>query len=151
MFYSILITTLIVLERQMKSRMDQLLSFGKEKKVLKGRIILQKYYNKGISLSRLSNHTGFVKIITGTIIGILCLLLAILLRKEGRNFYKLGMSLILGGAISNLADRIKKGHVIDYFSFNYGKKLKNIVFNLADMWIILGGMLIVVGSLFRKE
>lgn len=151
MFYIILIIILIGLERQMKSRMDQVLSFGKEKKVLNGHIILQKYYNKGISLSRLSNHVGLVKIITGTLIGSICLVLAMILRKEGRELYKLGMSLILGGSISNLADRMKKGHVIDYFSFNHGKKLKTIVFNLADLWIIIGGILIVVGSLFRKE
>ena len=58
---------------------------------------------------------------------------------------KLGIAMILGGALSNLYDRLVRRYVVDYFSIQCGK-LKEIVFNLGDIFVFLGS-----GILFGAE
>lgn len=57
----------------------------------------------------------------------------------------LGSGLILGGGASNLLERLRQGRVYDYVQFPKAPgKLKQYVFNLADLAIILGGVLLVI-------
>lgn len=50
-------------------------------------------------------------------------------------------TLIIAGGISNLIDRIARGFVIDYVELNYF--LEGIVFNLADVFIVVGIILLI--------
>lgn len=50
-------------------------------------------------------------------------------------------TLIISGGASNLIDRIARGYVVDYVELNY--ILPGIVFNLADVFIVLGVILLV--------
>lgn len=122
----------------------------KEHLILKDKILLNKFHNKGIALSYFSKYTKYVKILTTTVIGALLILLCWLMHKKESRLFQLGMALILGGALSNMIDRYQYGYVVDYFSFNFGKKLKKIVFNLADMFIMLGGAVCIIAQLFKK-
>lgn len=59
-----------------------------------------------------------------------------------------GLSLMLGGGLSNTADRLKKGYVVDYFSFKFGPdELKNLVFNISDMAILAGTILYICSQI----
>lgn len=63
-------------------------------------------------------------------------------RAEWKNQHRLAAaaSLLMGvGAVSNLVDRIRYGYVVDWISVQYWS-----VFNLADVWITLGALLIVI-------
>jgi len=57
------------------------------------------------------------------------------------------LSLILGGAIGNVIDRIKFGYVIDYLSFTIFPP----VFNLADSAIVVGAILLSLLLIFGKD
>jgi signal peptidase II len=58
---------------------------------------------------------------------------------------RLSMALVLGGAVGNLVDRLNQGYVTDFIS------LLNIpVFNLADLSVLIGFMLLFI-DLWRKE
>ncbi|HOE57893.1 MAG TPA: signal peptidase II, partial [Bacillota bacterium] len=57
------------------------------------------------------------------------------------------LSLILGGAIGNLIDRIRMGYVIDYLSFTIFPP----VFNLADSAIVVGAILLCLIIAFNKN
>jgi lipoprotein signal peptidase len=59
------------------------------------------------------------------------------LRKRENKFLAWGFSLVFAGAGSNLLDRLVFGHVRDVLGFNLG-----FIFNLADVFIILGLFLI---------
>lgn len=61
---------------------------------------------------------------------------------------KFALSLCLAGAISNVSDRFIRGQVVDYFTINY-KRLKRVVFNLADIFIFLGSAILIVASFFK--
>jgi signal peptidase II len=57
-----------------------------------------------------------------------------------------GVSLILGGALGNLADRHLYGHVIDFLDFRIWP-----VFNIADSAITVGAIATGIGLLLNKE
>jgi signal peptidase II len=61
-----------------------------------------------------------------------------------------GLSLILGGAIGNLWDRLTAGHVTDFLLF-YIRQYQWPAFNVADSAIVVGAGLLVYEILFVKE
>jgi len=60
-----------------------------------------------------------------------------------------GLSLILGGALGNLWDRLFSGHVVDFFDFYVGS-YHWPAFNIADSAIVIGALLLVAEILFAK-
>ena len=62
------------------------------------------------------------------------------------NFLKLGMGLLIGGAIGNLIDRLKTGYVIDFIDFRVWP-----VFNIADISIVVGVGIIIYFMVFFPE
>jgi signal peptidase II len=62
----------------------------------------------------------------------------------------LGASLILGGALGNLFDRIRLGYVVDFVQWHYQHHWSWPIFNVADAWIFVGAV-ILWGSLTRER
>jgi signal peptidase II len=60
------------------------------------------------------------------------------------------LSLILGGAIGNLWDRVVSGRVVDFLLFYIGR-YQWPVFNLADSAIVVGAALLVLEIIFGQE
>jgi len=50
--------------------------------------------------------------------------------------FELGFYLVIGGLFSNLLDRLLYGFVVDYFALDTG-----LIFNLADMMILVGALI----------
>lgn len=61
-----------------------------------------------------------------------------------------GLSLVLGGAIGNLWDRLIAGHVVDFLDFYIGS-YHWPAFNVADTAIVVGAFLLVGEILFQKN
>ena len=60
--------------------------------------------------------------------------------------------LILGGGLSNFAERLRQGKVYDYVQFPKAPgKLKRYVFNLADFAILAGGVGFVMRERCRRK
>jgi signal peptidase II len=55
-----------------------------------------------------------------------------------------------GGGASNLIDRAARGHVVDFLNVGLGS-LRTGIFNVADIAVLLGALLIVVGDLREKK
>lgn len=60
----------------------------------------------------------------------------------------ISLGLILGGALSNLADRVVRGEVMDFIDVSWAGRAHWPTFNLADV-SITAGSLILVGYLYR--
>jgi signal peptidase II len=60
-----------------------------------------------------------------------------------------GLSLVLGGAIGNLWDRLFAGHVVDFLDFYVGS-YHWPAFNVADTAIVIGALLLLGEILFAK-
>lgn len=114
-----------------------------DRKILSGQIILTRYHNTGAFLNLGEKHQGVLRTLASVVFGTLMIMAALAWRNERRELLKWGYGLLVGGAASNLWDRYRKGYVVDYFSF---KKLSKVVFNLGDMAIFLGALLVGVFS-----
>jgi len=79
-------------------------------------------------------------------------IVSFLLWKQTRPLTMTGvaLSLILGGAVGNLWDRLASGRVVDFLLF-YVKQYQWPVFNLADSAIVVGAALLVIEILWGKS
>ena len=76
---------------------------------------------------------------------------SVLLWKQARalTMTSIALSLILGGAVGNLWDRVARGRVVD-FLLVYVKNYRWPVFNLADSAIVIGASLLVLEIIFSR-
>ena len=58
---------------------------------------------------------------------------------------KWSLMLILAGAVGNVADRLFRGYVIDFFEFTF---IKWPVFNMADIYVVIGTIAMAILVLF---
>jgi signal peptidase II len=61
-----------------------------------------------------------------------------------------GLALILGGALSNLLDRIRYGRVVDFLDLYY-RSYHWYTFNVADSAIVIGACLLILKVGFSRE
>lgn len=108
-------------------------------------------YNYGAAFSFLSDMGGwqrwFFALLAIAVSAGLVVWLSKLRAKP--SFEVLGLNLILAGAIGNLIDRVLFGRVTDFLDFYYGS-WHYATFNIADMAITLGAVMLVVYEFFLK-
>lgn len=150
MIYFGIAITIFGFDYFLKKYLDKILPLHTEKSILKDKIIINKLYNKGAALNFMQNHPKALKFLTSGFIISLILVLCNLLRSKGNGLCKLGLAFTIGGSLSNAWDRYTKKYVIDYFSFPI-KKIRNIVFNISDMFIFIGCIILVIVQLFPKK
>lgn len=68
---------------------------------------------------------------------------------EKRTYNTFGLSLILGGALGNLIDRVFYGKVVDFIDFSIGS-FHWPAFNVADSSLTIGIAVILVAYLFKR-
>ena len=104
--------------------------------------------NPGIAFSMLSSVSDW-----GLIILTLCIICFViwLWKNAGpeKSLSRFGFLLVIGGAIGNLIDRIRFHYVIDYISFHIDGVFSFAIFNLADSFITVGAVLIVLDELLH--
>lgn len=80
----------------------------------------------------------------------ICLILYFYASTPGSHpFLATGFALILGGAIGNLVDRFRYGHVVDFLDFYVGN-LHYPAFNVADSAVTVGIIIFAYHILFKK-
>jgi len=74
-------------------------------------------------------------------------ILALYPRIQGRApAARLGNALLLGGALGNLADRVRQGYVVDFIDLRWWP-----VFNVADSAVVIGVLLIVAHGVWSER
>ncbi len=116
-------------------------------------VVINKFFNisyfrnTGGAWSILSNHTWLL--IVFSLLIIVFIIGYIRKNKVNKRLELIGYSMILGGSIGNLFDRIVYGYVIDFLDFNiFGYSFP--IFNLADTFIVLGVFMLLFDS-FRVK
>jgi signal peptidase II len=69
-------------------------------------------------------------------------------RHGGQRLFAWALTLILGGAVGNVVDRILHGHVIDFIQVHWGRSYFP-AFNVADSAISVGAVLLILDELLR--
>jgi len=105
-------------------------------------------YNEGAAFSFLSDQGGWQRWFFSLVAAVVVVVLVIWLsRLKGERMLAVSLSLVIGGAVGNLLDRLFIGHVVDFLDFFY-QSYHWPAFNVADMAISLGVVLMFVDALF---
>ncbi|MGP4848633.1 signal peptidase II, partial [Marinobacter sp. 1Y8] len=110
-------------------------------------------YNYGAAFSFLADAGGWQKWFFSGLALLMSLFLIIYLIKAPRKatLLSFGLALVLGGAVGNLIDRLLHGHVIDFIHMHYADVWHYPIFNIADIGISIGVLLIVIDMLFLEK
>lgn len=132
---------LLVVDIISKYFISRYLVLGSSIIIVKNFINITYVRNTGAAWSILSNNTLLVSIISGIIICLICLY--IYRNKPKYKLEKVAYSFIVAGALGNFIDRIVHGYVVDFidvmiFKYDYP------IFNLADVFIVLGVIMLVI-------
>ena len=109
--------------------------------------------NEGAFLSLGSQTSGWVKYIvlyTVPVILLIGLVWYILKTPTLLKTQVIALSLVFGGGISNIFDRLANGKVVDFMVMSIGQ-LKTGVFNIADVSIMTGLFLLIFAQKKQKE
>lgn len=151
MLYLIFILT--VLLDQVSKYLTVKFLLGKPPIVLiKGFLRLNYLENFGAAFGIMQNKKGFFIVIT--IIVVLGLIYYMKTNNNLSIIVKIALSMIIGGAIGNLIDRIRLGYVIDFIDVRFGNLYDYPVFNIADSFIVVGTLIIlylVLSDKYEKE
>ena len=110
---------------------------------------LVRVHNAGAAFSFLAGASGWQRwLFTGIGIAAVLLILWMLRSHSGQRLFAFALSMILGGAIGNLVDRIAYGHVVDFLQFHYGGWYFPS-FNVADSAITIGACALIIDELLR--
>lgn len=120
-------------------------TFPRELNGSQGKILLYRNHNDGFPFGFMKEKKALVKNVPLIMTSALAGALLWLLTKKGHLLEKAALTCAVGGALSNLYDRLVRGYVVDYFSIQW-KTLKKVVFNLGDIFIFLGAILLLVNE-----
>lgn len=101
--------------------------------------------NRGAAFSMLEDMRLLLLIITGLCIVAIIVFAAI---SKLKPLGKISLGFILGGAVGNAIDRVLLGYVVDMFELEF---MEYAVFNVADCFIVVGGILFCVYYLFLHK
>ena len=112
-------------------------------------INIQLIWNEGVAFGLFAfDDKSFYNLITGFII-IIILTLIYFIRKT-RGIEKYSFIVILGGALGNVFDRFFYSAVPDFIDIHY-QNFHWFIFNVADIFITLGVLLLIFSELLMKK
>lgn len=151
MIYIGLIAVLAALDLLIKARIENQDPdrFPRKMEGTKGKITLYQNHNPGFSFGRLKEYPELVRVVPLMIASALGGILVYLLPKKGYILEKVTLAVTLGGAVSNLYDRLVRHYVVDYFAIEW-RWLKKVVFNLGDICIFAGAAIMLAVEFIRS-
>lgn len=150
LFYSGLAAVAVVLDQWIKILVETGLAMHEQVDILPF-LALYRTYNTGVAFSMFSSF-GDKGLIVLSVAVIAFVLFLASRTTPAQLLSRIGFALIVGGALGNLIDRSLYGHVIDYVLF-HTPVWSFAIFNLADAFITVGALLVVVDEFFgwRRE
>lgn len=111
-------------------------------------------YNRGAAFSFLAQASGWQKwLFAGLAVAVGAGILLWLRNLNGRRqrLLCLSLTLILGGALGNLIDRLRIGHVVDFILVHWHGVYFPWAFNVADAAITVGAVLLLLDALLESR
>lgn len=108
-------------------------------------------HNYGVSLGMLTAKSEAMRWMLVALTGGISVFVGTWLWREKSRQDVLGLGLILGGALGNLVDRVRFGHVVDYADLHFGEFKPFLVFNVADAAITIGVLILLARALLVRD
>ena len=108
-------------------------------------------YNTGAAFGFLSNAGGWQHLLFTGVAAVVSIAILVMVRRLGPKDIQvvIALMLVLGGALGNVADRLRLGHVVDFIDVYY-RAWHWPAFNVADSAITIGAVLLVLDALGVK-
>jgi len=110
---------------------------------------LELVWNTGIGFGLLSSNSSLIYNSITALIGIILIIIVFMIIKSNL-FEKILYSAILGGALGNFYDRTVYFAVPDFIDIHY-QRFHWFTFNIADIFITIGILLLIIKELFLKN
>ena len=126
------------------------LSSGSQISIIDPILVLKKIENKGIAFG-IDGNGDFSYVFTPLTIILTLAIIVYLYKTSNKNssLMNLSLSLILGGALGNLFDRIFSGEVVDFIALF--ENIFPFIFNLADTFITVGMVMLLASDLIINK
>ncbi len=138
---------LVAADQIIKYIVDTNLEIGESVVAIKGVLNWHHLRNDGASFSILEGQRWFFIIGTFIILAVIAVIIAKKIINHWLGY--VSATLVIGGGIGNLIDRIRFGEVIDYIDIS--PLFKFAIFNFADCCIVVGGILMCVYIMFIHD
>ena len=148
MGYIIIILIIDLYEVIAKYMINKKVPLNKKIEILKDKFYIWHIKNKGFAYSKFKDFPDIVFLFSSAIFSAVVIFFIRLLRKDGMNFLKTGIAMIIGGALVNIFERGTKRQVTDYIYIK-GKNLP--IFNISDIFILFGSIISLLSSIFSKK
>lgn len=133
----------VVADQLTKELVSTKLTLDGELRVL-GPLSIHHVQNSGIAFGLFSSATSVVIVLTAVAVAWMLVFFA---RSGARHpILPTALGLLIGGSISNLADRVRLGHVVDFLDVRFWP-----AFNLADSFIVAGVALLLAALVFADR
>ena len=107
--------------------------------------------NYGVSMGFLTADSEMGRWLLVAMTAAIAIGVAIWMWRERSRMDAAALGLVLGGALGNILDRVRFGHVVDFADLHFGDWHPFLVFNVADAAITIGVLLLVLRALFMRE
>lgn len=142
----------IVLDQLSKIYFNSQYQFGEMRDVIPGYFSFTLIYNPGAAFSFLRDAGGWQKyLFTLLALGVSGYLGWNIIKGRFTGLMNVAASFIIGGAIGNVIDRLAYGHVVDFILVHYQHSWYYPAFNLADSFICVGAVLMVLDSMKQPK
>ena len=154
-FSKFYIQAILVLFIFLLDRISKLIIINLDKNSLYNEIYSSKFlniqliWNEGIAFGLLSfDESYFYNILTLLIFFIILALIYMTIKSEGLKKYSYTM--VIGGALGNIFDRVLHNAVPDFIDFHIGN-FHWFIFNVADIFITIGVLFMIIIELTNKK
>jgi signal peptidase II len=109
-------------------------------------------FNKGAAFSFLAREAGWqTPLLVGFALVAAGIVSVLIVRSPEKHLLRAALALILGGALGNVIDRLRFGHVVDFLDF-HAAGWHFPAFNVADSAITIGAALLILdGFVFHEK
>ena len=135
----------IVLDQIVKMAIVKNLRLSEQKSVINGILSLTHLRNNGAAWSILEGQQWFFVLTT---VIVLAVAIWFWLKNLSKNWYAIGLTLIISGALGNFIDRVRQGYVVDMFQLDI---INFPIFNVADILLSIGFVVLFIGILIEKD
>jgi signal peptidase II len=152
-FYLLIVLAVVALDRWTKRLVARRIPLYAHIQVIPGFFRLTHTENTGAAFSLFADSPAPWKthmLIAFSVIALLVVSVLLWKNNPAHAVSGIGLSLIMGGALGNLWDRLARGRVVDFLLL-YVKHYQWPVFNLADSAIVVGAGLLVLDILFQSS
>jgi len=150
LFWLMLAVAIVIIDQVTKVYFNTQYQYGERHNVLPF-FDLTLMYNRGAAFSFLADESGWQRwFFTALGIGASVVIVWLLRKHAANTRFSLALTLIMGGAIGNVIDRAVYGHVVDFLLF-YWKDWYYPAFNVADMGIVCGAILLVLDEFLKSR